>query len=82
VWRNFTDNHATQHLMHRTTGYLLALSALAIATLALVRGTGAAKAAAIAVGVVGLVHRCAEQHQQAVANEVVHQPAILDHDIG
>ena len=51
ILRNFIDNHATQHLMHRTTGYLVSLSALAIATLALVRGTGAAKRAAIAVGV-------------------------------
>ena len=49
--RNFTDNHATQHLMHRTTGYLVALSAMAIAVLALMRGTGAARAAGMAVGV-------------------------------
>lgn len=52
--RNFTDNHATQHLMHRTTGYLVALGALAIAALALTRGTGAARGAGIAVGVLAL----------------------------
>lgn len=52
--RNFNDNHATQHLMHRTTGYLVALSAMAIAVLALARGRGAARTAGIAVGVVAL----------------------------
>ncbi len=52
--RNFTDNHATQHLMHRMTGYLVALSALAIAALAIARGTGAARGAGIAVGVLAL----------------------------
>jgi cytochrome c oxidase assembly protein subunit 15 len=51
---NFTDNHATQHLMHRTTGYLVALSALALAALALRRGTGAARGAALAVGAIAL----------------------------
>lgn len=52
--RNFTDNHATQHLMHRTTGYLVALSALTIGVLATLRGAGAARGIGIAVGVVGL----------------------------
>jgi cytochrome c oxidase assembly protein subunit 15 len=52
--RNFTDNHATQHLMHRTTGYLVALSATVIAVLALTRGTDAARAAGIAVGIAAL----------------------------
>jgi cytochrome c oxidase assembly protein subunit 15 len=52
--RNFTDNHAAQHLMHRTTGYLVALSGLAIAALALMRGTGAARGAATAVGLLAL----------------------------
>ena len=52
--RNFTDNHATQHLMHRTTGYLVAFGALAIAALAFTRGTGAARGAGIAVGVLAL----------------------------
>jgi cytochrome c oxidase assembly protein subunit 15 len=52
--RNFTDNHATQHLMHRTTGYLVALSAMAIAALAGLRGTGAARGAGVAVGVFAL----------------------------
>ncbi len=52
--RNFTDNHATQHLMHRTTGYLVAIWALALAAIALTRGSGAARGAAIAVGVIAL----------------------------
>ncbi|MFZ2031190.1 MAG: COX15/CtaA family protein [Vitreimonas sp.] len=52
--RNFIDNHATQHLMHRTTGYLVALGALAIATLAALRGTGAARSAGVVVGVLAV----------------------------
>lgn len=52
--RNFTDNHAVQQLMHRTTGYLVALSALAIAVRAALRGAGAARGAAIVVGAVAL----------------------------
>src|SRR6185295_12997621 len=46
--RNFTDNHATQHLMHRTTGYLVALSALGLAAMAITRGAGPARGPAIA----------------------------------
>jgi cytochrome c oxidase assembly protein subunit 15 len=53
-WRNFTDNHATQHLMHRSTGYLVALGALATAGLAFTRGTGAARGAGLVVGVTAL----------------------------
>ncbi len=53
-WRNFTDNHATQHLMHRTTGYLVALSALAISALAFMRGTGPARWAALTIGALAL----------------------------
>ncbi|MBS0384776.1 MAG: COX15/CtaA family protein [Proteobacteria bacterium] len=52
--RNFIDNHATQQLMHRTTGYLVALCVVAIAVLALRRGSGAARVAGIAVGVLAL----------------------------
>ena len=53
--RNFTDNHATQHLMHRTAGYLVALSALAIAGLALAYGRGAARGAGAAIGLLALL---------------------------
>jgi len=52
--RNFTDNHVMQHLTHRTTGYLVAFGALAITALAFTRGTGAARGAGIAVGVLAL----------------------------
>src|SRR5262249_1568531 len=48
--RNFLANHATQHLMHRTTGYLVALAALTIAAFALMRGQGSARGAAIVLG--------------------------------
>lgn len=56
--RNFTDNHATQHLFHRTTGYLVALAALTIAVLAFMRGTGAARGAGVAIGAIALVQAC------------------------
>lgn len=52
---NFTDNHATQQLMHRTTGYLVALSALTIALLAFFRGDGRARTAGLALGGVALL---------------------------
>lgn len=55
---NFTDNHATQQLMHRTTGYLVALSALTIAVLAFLRGDGRARNAGLAVGAVALLQMC------------------------
>lgn len=56
--RNFTENHATQHLFHRTTGYLVALSALAIAALAWTGGQGAAKGAGLAIGAIALGQAC------------------------
>jgi cytochrome c oxidase assembly protein subunit 15 len=49
---NFTEDHATQHLLHRTTGYLVALVAILLASIALIRGRGEAR---WAVGLVGLV---------------------------
>ncbi|MEZ5994527.1 MAG: COX15/CtaA family protein [Hyphomonadaceae bacterium] len=52
LWRNFTEDHATQHLMHRTTGYVVAALAMLTALVALVRGRGAARWAALAVGLV------------------------------
>ncbi|HRO02221.1 MAG TPA: COX15/CtaA family protein, partial [Terricaulis sp.] len=51
---NFTQEHATQHLIHRTLGYVTALFALALAGAALWRGRGPARDAAIAVGVLAL----------------------------
>ena len=54
VWRNFTEDHATQHLLHRSTGYLAALCALVLALIGLTRGQGAARWAAGAVGAAAL----------------------------
>lgn len=61
-WRNFTQNYATEHLMHRTTGYLVAVLALVLAGLAAWRGReharvtglllGAAASGQVALGVV------------------------------
>ena len=45
VW----ENHASQHLLHRTTGYLVALFALVLAWRGL-SGEGAAKPAALTLG--------------------------------
>lgn len=55
AWLNFTDDPATQQLLHRTTGYVVALAALGLALAALLRGTGAARMAALAVGALALV---------------------------
>ncbi len=52
---NFTEDHATQHLLHRTTGYLVALSALGLAVVGLLRGQGPARWTAAALGAVALV---------------------------
>ena len=51
-WSNFTEEHATQHLLHRTTGYVVALFSLVLALVGLIRGQGEAR---WAVGLVGLV---------------------------
>ena len=50
---NFTEEHATQHLLHRSLGYLVALvSLLLLALVGLIRGQGEAR---WALGLVGLV---------------------------
>ncbi|MBX9746350.1 MAG: COX15/CtaA family protein, partial [Hyphomonadaceae bacterium] len=54
-WHNFTEDHATQHLVHRTLGYVVALIALVIAGVALARGQGAARIAGATVGAIALV---------------------------
>ena len=53
-WANFTEDHATQHLLHRSTGYLVAFAALGLALLALGLGAGAARWAGAAVGALAL----------------------------
>ena len=55
IWRNFIEDHATQHLLHRSTGYVVALAALGLAFAALAWGRGAARHAALAVGGVALL---------------------------
>jgi cytochrome c oxidase assembly protein subunit 15 len=52
VWANFTEDHATQHLVHRSTGYVVALLSIIVALIALARGQGEAR---WAMGLVGLV---------------------------
>jgi cytochrome c oxidase assembly protein subunit 15 len=54
IWRNFTEDHATQHLLHRSLGYVVALIALGLAFAALVKGQGPAGKAAMAVGALAL----------------------------
>jgi len=54
IWRNFTEDHATQHLLHRTTGYVVGLSALTLAGVGLLRGRGAVRWAAGALGLVAV----------------------------
>jgi cytochrome c oxidase assembly protein subunit 15 len=54
-WANFTEDHATQHLLHRTTGYLVALVSLIIGIASFAFGTGPARWTGAAVGAVALV---------------------------
>lgn len=51
-WSNFTEEHATQHLLHRTMGYAVAVIAFLLAMTGLIRGQGEAR---WALGLVGLV---------------------------
>jgi cytochrome c oxidase assembly protein subunit 15 len=51
-WANFTEEHATQHLLHRSLGYVVAVFALLLALVGLIRGQGEAR---WALGLVGLV---------------------------
>ena len=50
-WPNLTEEHATQHLLHRTAGYVVAIFALSLAAIALIRGQGEAR---WTLGLVGL----------------------------
>jgi len=54
-WANFTEEHATQHLLHRTTGYLVALVAVLLGLIALGFGAGAARWLGAAVGGLALM---------------------------
>lgn len=55
IWRNFTEDHATQHLLHRSLGYLVALTAIGLGFAALARGQGPARTAALVVGGLALL---------------------------
>jgi cytochrome c oxidase assembly protein subunit 15 len=57
-WTNFTQNHAGQHLAHRTLGYIVAFAALALATVAWFRGDGAARRWGLIVGGLALLQAC------------------------
>jgi heme a synthase len=54
-WSNFTEDHATQHLLHRSLGYAVALSALGLAALAWRRGDGLARCLALRLGALALI---------------------------
>ncbi len=54
-WRNFTEHHATQHLVHRTLGYVVALSTWAIAAAAWRQGRDLARRLALRLGVLALL---------------------------
>lgn len=54
-WRNLVEDHATQHLVHRSLGYLTALAALSLAIAAGFSGRGPARWAGLALGAVALV---------------------------
>mgnify|MGYP001190500262 CR=1 FL=1 len=49
LWRNFTEHHATQHLLHRSLGYVVAIAAILLGLASLLRGQGAARRAALAL---------------------------------
>lgn len=51
---NFTEDHATQHLLHRTLGYVVGLGGLALALAGALRGQGAARTMALTVGALAL----------------------------
>jgi cytochrome c oxidase assembly protein subunit 15 len=54
IWRNLFEDHATQHLLHRTTGYLVAGCALLLALVSASRGSGLARTMALGVGAIAL----------------------------
>lgn len=50
VTRNFIEEHATQHLLHRTLGYVVGLGAMTLGAVAAWRGQGAARWAGASLG--------------------------------
>ncbi len=55
LWRNFTEHHASQQLLHRTLGYLTATFALWLGVLVWFRGRGAARWAALTLAALALL---------------------------
>lgn len=76
-WHNVTEHHATQHLLHRTLGYVVALAAVALAFSAALRGRGAARWAGIGVGALALIQTGLGIHTvlaaSALAPSLAHQ---------
>jgi cytochrome c oxidase assembly protein subunit 15 len=69
-WSNFTEEHATQHLLHRTTGYVVAFFALITAAVGIVLGSGASRWAALAVGLVALLQAALGIHTVLSASPI------------
>lgn len=53
-WRNATEDHASQHVLHRFGGYIVALAALILGGVAAARGGGAARATAVLAAALAL----------------------------
>jgi len=51
---NFTEDHATQHLLHRSLGYIVALWALVLGATAAIRGQGALRWLGLGVATLAL----------------------------
>ncbi len=54
LWLNLTDDPASQHFLHRSLGYAVALFAVALGAAAYLRGAGAARIAAGAVALLAI----------------------------
>ena len=54
LWRNLVEDHASQHLLHRSFGYLIGLSSLGLAVAAARRGEGIAMRMALSLGALAL----------------------------
>jgi len=76
-WHNFTEDHATQHLLHRTSGYVVALVALVLSLIGLIRGRGAGRWIAGALGLAVLLQVGLGIHTvlsaSAIAPSLIHQ---------
>ena len=78
-WRNFTENHATQHLAHRSLGYCVAALALFLGGLAALRGAGASRWAGVVLGLVAVAQAALGVHTVLTGTTLV---AALAHQAG